>query len=620
MLKKPAALFKTIQGRITVMTAATTLLITVITVSVCFYVFQSFVLKNQVQSSEFSLQVVANNIQSDMNDIIGFTTWCYTNGTIKDYLEKVSDPDLSGSDSSVVAKPLRPVTLKAYDRLKEEYDSTRSSDYISRALISSSNYNKYIQIRNLASGTTSDSARVIQSSAFFQALYEAPEMKWTGFVNDPFYHVDVDQQLPIVRPITSDYSSDVLGWVFVSISSDLFTHYLNSYPLEKDSLIYLTIGDKTYLYDKYNGLKERLPDYQIIKSLENTGLNSNTVVQKVKLAGGQQRIIVSRPVEEFDGWYVTQILTAGQQSRQAVLYQILIVFICIIIVSLGGLLILFLNRTISRPVKQIRQKIDLISQGDFSPDPSIEWEHELGKIGKGINRLSQDVVTLMDKKIADEKQKKDLEYQILQSQINPHFLYNTLNSIKWMATIQNATGIAEMTTALARLLKSVSKGSAALITLEQELDLIKDYFLIQQYRYGGSISIEYQIESEDLYDCMVHRFSLQPIVENALFHGIEPKGTTGKITVKAESVILNEKKCLRISITDNGIGMTKETIDRVLHGENETKADFFKQVGINNVNQRIRHDFGDAYGISIQSEPGVYTTMIILLPYMTASL
>ena len=538
----------------------------------------------------------------------------------RNYLEKVSDPELSRSDSSVVAKPLRPVTLKAYDRLKEEYDSTRSSDYISRTLISSSNYNKYIQIRNLASGTTADSARVIQSSAFFQALYEAPEMKWTGFVNDPFYNVDVDQQLPIVRPITSDYSSDVLGWVFVSISSDLFTHYLNSYPLEKDSLIYLTIGDKTYLYDKHNGLKEQFPDYQIIKTLENTGLNPNTVVQKVNLTDGQQRIIVSRPVEEFDGWYVTQILTAGQQSRQAVLYQILIVFICLIIVSLGGLLILFLNRTISRPVKQIRQKIDLISQGDFTPDPSIEWEHELGKIGKGINRLSQDVVTLMDKKIADEKQKKDLEYQILQSQINPHFLYNTLNSIKWMATIQNATGIAEMTTALARLLKSVSKGSAALITLEQELDLIKDYFLIQQYRYGGSISIEYQIESEDLYDCMVHRFSLQPIVENALFHGIEPKGTTGKITVKAESVILNEKKCLRISITDNGIGMTKETIDRVLHGENETKADFFKQVGINNVNQRIRHDFGDAYGISIQSEPGVYTTMIILLPYMTASL
>ena len=99
------------------------------------------------------------------------------------------------------------------------------------------------------------------------------------------------------------------------------------------------------------------------------------------------------------------------------------------------------------------------------------------------------------------------------------------------------------------------------------IHIFKDYFLIQQYRYGGSITMDYHIESEELYGCEIHRFTLQPIIENALFHGIEPKGTAGAITVSAESGTMNGKKVLKISVTDNGIGMTRETIDSVLHEE-----------------------------------------------------
>ena len=98
----------------------------------------------------------------------------------------------------------------------------------------------------------------------------------------------------------------------------------------------------------------------------------------------------------------------------------------------------------------------------------MEWDHELGDIGRGINDLSENVSELMEKRLEDEKQKQDLEYKMLQSQINPHFLYNTLNSIKWMATIQGATGISEMTTSLSRLLKSISKGTSLLIDIREE--------------------------------------------------------------------------------------------------------------------------------------------------------
>lgn len=112
---------------------------------------------------------------------------------------------------------------------------------------------------------------------------------------------------------------------------------------------------------------------------------------------------------------------------------------------------------------------------------------------------------------------------MLQSQINPHFLYNTLNSIKWMATIQGANGISEMTTSLSRLLKSISKGTSLLIDIREELSLLENYFTIQSYRYGGTISMDIQVDEESLYNSEIIKFTLQPLVENAIFTGSSPK-------------------------------------------------------------------------------------------------
>jgi len=130
-----------------------------------------------------------------------------------------------------------------------------------------------------------------------------------------------------------------------------------------------------------------------------------------------------------------------------------------------------------------------VGRGRFDPNPSIEWDNELGDVGRGINQLSRSVSSLMDSRLEDEKQRLELEYRMLQSQISPHFIYNTLNSIKWMATIQHAPGVAEMVTALSRLLKSVSKGTRKLVPLEEEFALLEDYFTIQRYRYGGTATL-----------------------------------------------------------------------------------------------------------------------------------
>ncbi len=607
-------LFKTLKGKIIAITLGTTLLITLVTVAVCFNVFQSLLRRNQIQSVEFNLQLVANNVSSDMKDLVYFANWCRFNNDIVGYLETFHDKE----PLAIVSKEdkgLRAVAINSFNRLKEEYYNTKPSRYITRLIISNTTTTNFLQILATSGETFSYKVSSLAELDMFRTLLSSPDYQWIGIVNDPFSQEKGPSVpiIPMARPIYNTFGANVIGWVYMSISSNVIMDNLKSFPFPEDSRVYLTIGEACYLLHG-SEFQEITPDYTILSREKVKDLDAGTLVEKIRMDNGKTETLITRSLGQ-KGWYLHQILSREQLEQQRKVYLLLIAGICAVILSLGFFMVYSLTKTINQPVSKIQKKIHEIAHGDFSRDDSIEWNHELGDIGRGINSLSRDVVSLMEKRIDDEKQKKDLEYQILQSQINPHFLYNTLNSIKWMATIQGVTGIAEMTTALARLLKRVAKGNSAMIPLKEELDLVKDYFLIQQYRYGGSISIEYNIESEDLYQCMIHRFSLQPIIENALFHGIEPKGSAGKITVDVHVQDREDGKDLNISVTDNGVGMTKETIEKALHQSPAKKsADFFRQVGIANVNQRIQYDYGPGYGISIESEPGVYTTMTILIP------
>ena len=609
---------KTVRNQIIISTAAITLIIAAITVTICFSVFQSFLRKAEIQSAEFNMQVISNNVSADMDHIFSFVDWCSSNTDINHFLRVFQNqekmPTISSEDFS-----LRTVALNTYSRLKEQYNDTPSSEkYMSRVLISPENRKVYLQLSDTSATNTSSAADIVYADEHFQRFLNAPEYLWNGLHPDPLLESDSPKFLPIVRPIYNQYNADRIGWLYLTIPERLLTDYIHTLPLEEDSALYVTIGEHTYRYN-CGQLTECDFSFQILKNVSSQTFHKSNRAAQVQFPDGSRRYTVSCPLGN-QGWTITQVLSDQSYLAQRDVYNTIIAGIVVVILISGGLLYLVLSHLINRPVALLQSKIDAIAQGDFSRDPSIEWKNEFGTIGKGINQMSENVVSLMDKKVEDEKQKKDLEYQILQSQINPHFLYNTLNSIKWMATIQGAGGIAEMTTALARLMKNVSKGTGAQIPLKDELALVQDYFLIQQYRYGGSVSLECRIPDPKLYHCMIHRFSLQPIVENALFHGIEPKGCAGKIVIEAwESSASDGQPLLKVSVTDNGIGMTEETMKKVLTGEADSSAEFFRHVGINNVNKRIQYDFGEDFGITIQSETGEnsYTVMTITLPYIT---
>ena len=546
--------------------------------------------KTAVQAAEFNLQLVAHIIEKDLINLSAHvmknSANSATNTLLVDYFT-------SESASAMDA-------IRVYASMQEDFRTNLSNGYV-RRLIATDNGSKFLQVDNLASSTSRPLN--IHSLSLLADIHEDATEQWGRIIQDPFSNAKV---IPVIFPIYDKVSS--VGTVYLLASTTVITDKLYGYALPSGSQLLLTLGGTHYAING-DEIEAVVFDNVDTAFINDYSTGSNTVVSRMETGDGASRIAVSYPV--IGGVALTQTLATEELISLSNVWILLMLGVACLVLAAGGLITVYLTRTISNPVEKLKKRMDKIAQGHFFVDRMIEWDNELGDVGRGINRLSQDIVALMETRVADEKQKQELEYRMLQSQINPHFLYNTLNSIKWMATIQNASGIAEMTTSLSRLLRNIAKDSRYLVPLEEELALLDDYFLIQKYRYGSMIAMEQMIVSKDLLGCLIPRFTLQPIVENAIFHGIEPKGTSGRIDIRIEP---SGAADLLITVEDNGIGLAQDKIDAILTEQPVDASGILAHTGLRSVHERLRLAFGDNYGLSIASEASHYTKMFILLP------
>lgn len=594
--------FRSLKGKFVLLTFIMSLTIAAVTFSLGYVMSAENLQNNQIHFAETNLQFLRNQINDSLADAEELVQWCCTNEYILNYIKT---PYTKDNYSALV--------IAANDRLTETYISKSASSYISRVVIANTDSSKYLQrISSTLYSVDRDMVKTLQSLPYYNELLDAPDYDFSiGVQQDPFRTLE-EPMLPIIRPIYSPYNSDVIGFCYLQISLSLFTEPLRTFSAQEKLPVFLAIGDE--LYEITEDDVKRLEDPADAVLYESDSITAPyTSVYKTDSSSEYRFHVVSDL--RADGCRIIVPVSPGADNTFFQDYFNILLIILLLVAVNGVVLFIFLNRTVGRPVEQIKKQLRLIAQGNFEQNPAIEWNDEFGDIGHHVNRLASDINQLMEQRIAFESQKKDYEYQMLLSQINPHFLYNTLNSIKWMATAQKASGIAEMTTSLAHLLKNISKGSGSIVALRDEITLLNDYFTIQKYRYGGSVTMEYHIADDGLLDNQILRFTLQPIVENAIFHGIEPKGQHGHIDV---SVYRPEASLVEIDIRDDGVGMTQEMIRQVMSEDTSGHSAFFKQIGIGSVNRRIQYNFGTGYGLQIESVPGEYTLMKILLPEKSA--
>ena len=546
-------------------------------------------------NAEYALQTAATAIHRDIEEVDDLASWCAYNPSMRTYL--LTDV---GSNNQA---------LSMYPTISAKYSTLRTVQYVQRFVLINAKGRQMVfgtAVTNTVAMTPEVLARI--------PGYDEEYSGWSCIMRDPMALTSQAlDTIPLTRKLTLSGTGRE-AHICAFVSPALITAALKGFTMPEGSSLLWQMGGRYYGINGNILTEEPLSDIPA-EQLDVDMLDDSTEVYSIA-AGYDAQLMVRYPIGVHD-LYLIEIIPNGPLQRQIPYLSDSLVISLLAILVLGLLLAFLLHRMITPPITALQNRITKISSGDFSFDPAIEWNNELGDIGRGINSMSASVTALMDHRLEDEKQKQDLEYRMLQNQINPHFIYNTLNSIKWMATIQHAPGIAEMVTALSRLLKSVSKSNERLVPLYEEFALLNDYFTIQQYRYGGTITLDVSyIEDEKLnHSCLIPRFTLQPLVENAIFHGLEPKGGHGSVLLDISIDPATGDVLLRL--TDDGIGMPPEQVAHLLDaptGEKE-KAEKFRHVGLWNVNRRIQYSFGEAYGLTIESEEDVGTEVTIRLPY-----
>jgi two-component system, sensor histidine kinase YesM len=267
----------------------------------------------------------------------------------------------------------------------------------------------------------------------------------------------------------------------------------------------------------------------------------------------------------------------------------------------------FLSAKISKPILQLEKSMKLVEQGRFDINIDIKGEEEVAQLSRTFNVMVTRIRHLMGQIVYEQEAKRISELNALQAQINPHFLYNTLDSIVWMAENGKSADVITMVTALARLFRiSISRGRN-IITVQEELEHARNYLIIQKIRYKNKFRFEIQAEEETL-KCKTLKLLLQPIIENAIYHGIEYMVDEGLIRIM---VCIVEGKLL-YRVCDNGLGMKPETVENLL--SHEPRSPGGSGVGVKNVHERIQLTYGTEFGLRVESELEEGTAVNILLP------
>lgn len=360
--------------------------------------------------------------------------------------------------------------------------------------------------------------------------------------------------------------------------------------------------------------------------VERDDANSNDIAQKMASISGTKgwfydasgkSIISYLIMDEKPNWKIISVVSLKSLYRDIDLLRQRIVLSSMAIVLVLSTISLLVTSDLTRPFKKLITGMEKVRKGDRNVQIALNRKDEIGYLGEAFNRMVKEMNTLSNWVYQEQLTRKEAEIKALQAQINPHFLFNTLESINWMALLNNVPEISEMVTSLSALMEASIGRDDKLITFQEELHYIDSYSLILKKRFGERLELIKQIDSLVM-EVNIPRLLIQPLVENAIIHGIERVQSKGVIILTANQSEGN----LTISVEDNGEGIEEEElklINESLRMDNEAyfkrlSAKKGKSIGLDNVNRRIKLFYGNEYGLLIESKKSVYTKVIVTIP------
>lgn len=287
------------------------------------------------------------------------------------------------------------------------------------------------------------------------------------------------------------------------------------------------------------------------------------------------------------------------------------------VITFGAILLLiaflsyFIPLSITRPIRELSLVTDQVTKGDLTVRSDVRTGVEITMLSDSLNTMIDKINELLEQVKKEQIRLRKAEFELLQSQINPHFLYNTLDAIVWLAESGEQKKVVSMVGSLSEFFRTSLNQGKDMISIKEELQHVRSYLEIQQVRYQDILAYEICVP-EELFTYLIPKITIQPLVENALYHGIKNKRGLGKIVVSGKQ----EESFFLLQVSDNGIGISPKRLTQVRDGIQKKVLTGKDIYGLYNVNERIRLNFGEEYGITIESVYGEGTVVSIQLPYL----
>lgn len=413
-----------------------------------------------------------------------------------------------------------------------------------------------------------------------------------------------DQSLITVAcyPIFNE-TSEKIGFVAASISLKKLTELTDNLSFYNGkSLIADSTGSIYTLTD------ENMADSLIKDIINNVPKNSAETLTTQKLTGINNNFMVFyAPIPNSPNWYLCTVVREAELFRDTTLLKYSLIFIWILILAVAIFVSYLASHFATKRITALSSAMKDVREGNLDTNISLQGNDELSGLADDFNDMVTDIKQLMDQVYNVQKEKRQRELQVLQSQINPHFIYNTLDTLQWKALEYGAEEISDLIVSLSSFFRiSLSKGKE-FIPLEKELEHVNSYLTIQHYRYSDIL--DYKINCPgNLYSYYLPKLIIQPLIENAIYHGIKPKLNKGIIEVN----IFEEQNILNIVVSDDGVGIPEEKLQKIRNNLKEHLTD--GNYGLYNVSQRIYLHYGDDFGLSIHSTKNEGTSITIKIP------
>ncbi len=492
-------------------------------------------------------------------------------------------------------------------------DVVRQVSYPFQYIVLSGEGEMYTSFNVSPAGSYETTMGAITGQPWYKEMEKAPSRNHAIVLSDNLLFSKGDRQVYFASTIFGDFEN--LGVVLIGVDEYVFSRLIENSKITPGSSIFI-FDDKgnVHIEGEQNPLSRTTADLEILASAQAANRSSSEHTEYVTIDTFRY-VVTSDEIFFRDSslsWQILMLTPMEEISRDvrkiSYVYYLLL-FVCLVAVAILSLLV---NRVFIKPILTLSDITSRVSMGDLEVRAPESRGDEIGGLGRGFNRMIDSLKGYIASVEMEEANKRKLEIRILQNQIDPHFLRNSLNTIRWMAELKQAQGISRAIVSLSRLLDYNLSSDDTMATVAEELGYTEEYIHLQKLRYQNKFVFNLLID-DDLKRYKILRSTFQPIVENAIAHGFKGKKGRCAITLKG----YESEGILVFKITDNGVGMEKCVMDRLFSQERQSAKESSEGIALINIQQRIKMNFGENYGLTIQSEYGEGTTVQIILPKIT---